>query len=251
MLNNMQHRQLEGAEQFKDAAIERMATDNRPTYPGYPATRLFMETFVEDIPDGPWELNPGEIPSRSETQLFRDLGLAIDSRGRPLHPWLKEMVTNPRIGVLAGRGFYWNWGPNQTADPIIIRHDLAVPHALLIDRGDTGEKAFAGGFVNPGELAVVAAAREALEEALFDPSGFPVRQVYDGPLSDTRATAHAWSHTTAFRFDVPNDVARNLPLGRYKGGDDAAFAEWLPVNNINGRLFGSHNLLLKLALEMD
>jgi len=210
-----------------------------------------MDTFTEDIPEGPWELNPGEAPETCDTQRFREMGLAVDKRGRPLHPWLKEMVTNPDIGVLTGRGFYWQWGPNHTADPIILRHDLVVPHVLLIERGDTGDRALPGGFIDGSEDPAVAAAREGLEEALLDVGGFAARQVYDGPLSDIRATAHAWAHTTAFRFDLPNDVARGLPTERYKGGDDAAFAQWIAVDQVDERLFGSHNLLLKLALEMD
>ncbi len=247
MLNQLQP---EIQKTFKQSALELMADRPNMVYPGYPTGRLVLAEAMADLPDGPWDLNPGEAPEPQDSARFAAMGLELDSTGRPLHPWLAEMVTNPDIGVLAGRGFYWNWGPNKTADPIVIRHDLAVPHVLLIDRGDTGEKALPGGFVDKGELAEIAAAREAREEALLDVSKFICRQVYDGPLSDIRATAHAWSDTTAFRFDVPNDVARNLPTERYKGGDDAEYAQWIPADKLQSILFGSHSLLVGLALNL-
>ena len=250
-------------EKFKELSLEQMEQIFPfETQPGYPTERFFSDQPVVDIPDGPWQTQQLDMPTAEETQAFMRMGLRVDSIGRPLHPWLDQMVTNRNIGVVAGKGSYWNWGGlstdpdnnkrgNETADPIIIRHDLAEPHILLIRRGDNNQLALPGGFHDPGESLENAAAREADEEA-FVPVGdrAKVQRVYDGPVADLRITAHAWPHTHATRFDMQKSQSRNLPIGPYKGGDDAKEAMWLTIPQVNQHLRGSHLILVRMALEM-
>lgn len=225
-------------------------------YAGYPCLRdrLWLDD-TEDLwepvvlPDGPWETSGGELPNIGEQAALSRKGLRLDSYGRPLHPWFDSLLRHPGIGVVTGKGAYWRWGPNYTADPIVLRHDLPEPHVLLIERRDTGLWALPGGFVDEGETPLAAARREAGEEARIDLSDYPAsRQVYSGPLADLRVTAHAWPETTAYRFDLPDTLAKRLPVGPYPAGDDARRAKWLPIEQVGDELFGSHRLLVELAL---
>ncbi len=226
------------------------------TYPGYPARteRLWTDddAWYEplQLPYGPWDTSKGAVPTIPEREDLTTRGLHIDAYGRPLHPWLDMMLTDPDIGVVTGKGFYWNWGPNYTADPIVVRHDLAEPHVLLIERADKTGWALPGGFVDGKESGVEAALREAKEETglaveEFNPS---CAVTYIGPLADLRVTANAWPETTAVRFDIPDAEADKLPNGTWKGSDDALTAGWLPVSELDTKLFGSHVLLIRQAL---
>ncbi len=96
-------------------------------------------------------------------------------------------------------------------------------------------------------------------------------------MADLRVTANAWPETTAYRIDLNLDeksqqkaliemtsdgqfqkIVRNI--GRFalrqkinripwKGSDDAKSAAWVPVSNCGEFLFGSHSLLVELAMR--
>lgn len=146
---------------------------SREKYPGYPdfSDRLYAGNYGQEytmggrliLPFGPWEINghvncteASEAPKIYEELGFIGLGLEIDSRGRPLHPWLKDMIEDAAIGLVTGKGFYHKWGPNKTADPILFHRGSF----LLVRRCDTGNWALPGGFVDPGETTVETSIRE-------------------------------------------------------------------------------------------
>ncbi|MDB5164273.1 MAG: hypothetical protein JWS12_891 [Candidatus Saccharibacteria bacterium] len=246
-------------ELFMRSNLELLA-QNLPvkTYPGYPG---FNERLFTDAPDweppvlplGLWETSGGQVPTIPEQLALANHNLRFDSYGRPLHPWFDDMVSNPNIGVVTGKGFYRNWGPNYTGDPIIIRRDLEVPHVLLIKRRDTGAWALPGGFVDPGENGLRAAMREAREEANLDleqlePS---VQTIYQGPVADLRATANAWPETTAVRFELDNETVRAQQFEMYSETPENPEVEavsWFSTDSLDGLLFGSHRVLIQLAL---
>lgn len=220
------------------------AAKNKEPYKGYPTERLTFDKIPQgdgpiEIPEGPWEHNNTNLPSPSESANFKKAGYAIDSLGRPLHPAFTSMITNPEVGVITGKGAYWNWGPNFTADPIVITQ-TKQPRILLIQRGDTGAWALPGGFVDKGEInPEVSARRELKEEANFDaPTGATL--VYSGVVGDVRTTAHAWPETSAYLYRV----GRHSPI---RAGDDAKDARWFRLQDIDGLLFGSHNFLVSEA----
>lgn len=228
--------------------VARESLKNKNSYPGYPTERLVIdnETFKSsellDLPDGPWNMNNTNLPTAEDTQRFIDAGYVVDSNGRPLHPLIKEMITNPEVGVVVGRGKYYQWGPNYTADPVVITNE-AVRKVLLIRRGDTGNWALPGGFVDGNEDPYDSARRELKEEAGLDIESDGTL-LYRGLVGDSRATAHAWPETSAYRFivDEPFDVL---------GGDDATEARWWSEDALPEGLYGSHLELIKLALERD
>lgn len=215
-------------------------------YPGYPTSRLTLDVNELDgmtdieIPEGPWEINNNNLPSPEVTAKFAAAGYAIDSKGRPLHPGFREMVTDPNVGVVTGRGRYWEWGPNYTADPIVITR-TAYPRILLIKRGDTGAWALPGGFVDPQDTdASMAALRELKEEATLTGVSDP-QEVYVGVVGDKRTTAHAWAETSAYLMQLD----RQVPVF---GQDDAKDARWFRLDQLKQRLFGSHEFLINQAL---
>ncbi len=129
--------------EFMERSIELLENQlNRRNYPDYPDNRYSIvveeiNTGKLEIPDGPWVIKTDDsLPNEIDKQNFLNLGIELDSSGKPLHPWLSQMITNPSVGIVTGKGAYWNWGPNYTADPIVIRHDLKEEHILLIERGD-------------------------------------------------------------------------------------------------------------------
>jgi ADP-ribose pyrophosphatase YjhB (NUDIX family) len=203
-----------------------------------------LETLVENgltIPEGPWDT----IPKRPRPGLLAKEklhGLNLDNQGRPVHPWLGAMATDPEIGVAAGLGEYYQYGPNKTADPIIFKNN----HILLVRRNDTGHYAFPGGHVNKGEHDILAGIRETTEETTLAMRGIlRPRIIYVGPVADVRMTAHAWPETTAMVFELEAE-----PLDKVQGKDDAKWAGWVPVDEaLKLPLYGSHQILLSMAIQ--
>lgn len=230
---------LDGATQewFKNRSLELLGNQlQERNYPGYPA---FEDRFFEDQGDN------FEEPGTWWTEE--------PQAGLPRHPWFNEMVRSKSIGALAGRGFYYHYGANHTADPIVTRHDQDETHVLLITRKDTGALALPGGFQGNRETPFEAAMREFREEARRQllPGSFAMRKVYDGPLADLRVTAHAWPHTHAYHLKLNEDSSRKLSMEPYEAGDDAAMASWVPASEVSDKLFGSHRLLIELALRQE
>ncbi|MFZ1301310.1 MAG: NUDIX domain-containing protein [Candidatus Microsaccharimonas sp.] len=175
------------------------------------------------------------LPTPQETEAFIAAGYNIDKLGRPLHPDLDIL---PEEQQNNGRGGFWNYGPNYTADPIIITTE-AQPKVLLITRKD-GTLAFPGGFTE-GEDPFEAARREAEEEAHYKAPNTRTL-IYEGIVTDPRTSANAWAETSAFLFEVPG----TSPV---VGDDDAQDADWYDANNVPKEMYGSHAALLKMALE--
>lgn len=237
-------------------SLLKAAFERGETYPDYPSyeDRLFtpQQLWERDadgrlkIPEGPWNLTRESdiiLPLQDEQESLVAQGLSLDSLGRPIHPWINSMLGDTAVGVLFGKGTYWKWGPRQTADSIVQLND----HILFVERDDTGATALPGGFINPGEAPLQAAIRETFEETdLVLPA--LARRIYDGPVADLRMTANSWPVTTAYHFNL--GYADTLP--RVKGKDDALHAKWLPAEEaMNTILFGSHQILLRMALGKE
>ena len=221
-------------------------------YPGYPLTHLTaadvsMEaTGAIILPDGPWVKNNTLLPTAAETDAFRNAGYETDSEGRPLHPWLKQMLSTPGVGVITGKGFYHNWGPNYTADPVVLTREI-IPSVLLIQRIDTGVWALPGGFIDPGEKDPLdAATRELYEETHLDinQAGAISELIYQDVVADPRTTAHAWAETSAYLFVIDERVHVGVT-----DPSEVKKAQWFYVDKLPGQLHGSHAVLIELARE--
>lgn len=162
----------------------------------------------------------------------------------PTHPWQGDPAHTEDFQQIDGKGGFWHYGANRTADCVIMT-DEHEPRVALITRKDNGLLALPGGFIDIGETALVAALREAREEIGISLDDAHAEQTYDGPVADHRATRHAWPHTTAFRFIVSEAV----PLC---AGDDASTANWLHIDDLHThKLHGSHATLIEIALTYN
>lgn len=150
----------------------------------------------------------------------------------PLHPWRDRLEQLPE-----GKGNFYYWGPNYTVDPIVIKDDKL----LLIQRGDSGDWALPGGFVDPGEDPVKAGLRELSEETNLTLEDTSPQLVYTGPVDDPRSTLHAWPETTALLWRVNGGYA-------IAANDDAQDAAWVPLNHLPSKLHGSHAALIEQAI---
>lgn len=156
-----------------------------------------------------------------------------------LHPWYGDETHSNSFSDIDGKGQFWHFGPNRTADCVIFS-DEADPRIALITRKDNGLLALPGGFIDLGETALVAAIREAHEEIGVVLDETQAEQIYDGPVADHRATRQAWPHTTAFRFTIPPT--------ELTPGDDAVRADWYLLDDLEkSKLHGSHFSLISSA----
>jgi ADP-ribose pyrophosphatase YjhB (NUDIX family) len=228
-----------------------------PEYPSFDKRLILGPNEIERafngvliLRDGEWEVNlkgtKYDFPDRPAQLNFNKMGFETDAVGRPIHPWFYQMVSDPNIGVVTGKGFYWDWGPNKTADSIVINEEQGIKKVLLIRRKDTGSWALPGGFVDKEEDSLDAAFRELKEETGLV-LGYAARPqcIYRGPVADIRTTANAWAETTAFLMKLAPDSQAFV-----EGGDDADSAAWISLDTAFKEpvLFGSHKYLLQQAV---
>lgn len=127
-----------------------------------------------------------------------------------------------------------------------------MPHVLIIKRQDTGLWALPGGFVDAGENALEAALREAHEETSIDWRHMVTDSwtVYTGPMADIRTTAHAWPETSAYGLLLDPQQTAGLPTGPFGGNiNEVQAVRWLPIHEHKSVGFGSHQLLIELAID--
>jgi ADP-ribose pyrophosphatase YjhB (NUDIX family) len=249
-------------EQVKIAQLSMLRENlEHRTYPEYPPFRDRYFAHVDDtprnneskliIPDGSWTINSHSnrhdqeaFPIIEVQQELSSKGYLLDASGRPLHPWFKEMVENPGIGIVNGKGAYWKWGPNCTADPIVIYRN----RILMVRRKDNGALSLPGGFVDDGEDGLKAGTREAWEETkIVIPSYCIPKHIYEGPVADVRVTANAWAETTAILFVINDD--EDLPPPRKS--KESTWAGWVRMEELAAEdyVHGSHKFLIDLALQ--
>ena len=133
-----------------------------------------------------------------------------------------------------------------TADAVALTlHPEAGLSVMLVRRGSQpfeGRWALPGGFVDPGEELEAAAARELHEETGVSPRRVHLEQLgaYGAPRRDPRGRVVS----VAFLVGLPWTVEP-------QGGDDAADARWMPVEEATRprRLAFDHRTILQDALE--
>ena len=203
-------------------------------------------------------MDPTEIdwePRQDEAWIRFDV---ID--GRPINPC-------EDTGIDYGRGEFGHWGEKKMADALILAYKRMrrwrllprwvaakrVLHMVVVERDDDHGWAIPGGGVEPGETAVRAAIREALEETMVDmqqaTSRFPYSARY---VPDPRASNEAWAVTTPVIFRMPKPV-------KVRGCDDARRAAWVRADSyaalekdirtrFSGKVFPAHKALLQQVL---
>lgn len=130
--------------------------------------------------------------------------------------------------------------PAVTADCVVIVKD-SVPKVLLIQRGSDPFKgcwAFPGGFMDMDETAEQCAIRELKEE-----TGLHISEVIQiGAYSKVDRDPRGRTITVAYLTVIDHPV-------EVKGKDDAAEAEWFPVNELPSLAF-DHKDIMADALKL-
>ncbi len=130
--------------------------------------------------------------------------------------------------------------PAVTADCVVITRE-AEPKVLLIQRGIEPFKdcwAFPGGFMNMDETTEECAIRELEEE-----TGLQIKELHQiGAYSKVDRDPRGRTITVAYLAIVDKPVA-------VIGQDDAAKAEWWPINALPPLAF-DHEDIMRDALEM-
>ena len=142
---------------------------------------------------------------------------------------------NPRgpTGV-SGLGRMRSYGPNFSADGIVMHQD----EVLLIERGDTGQLAFPGGYrefdQDTGEYEdpISAAHREISEETGLILEGLASIITSGLPRYVTRNTDNAWIEDSVVLInisDMPKDELTPVAADDAKKGS----ARWVPLGQVN------------------
>ena len=130
--------------------------------------------------------------------------------------------------------------PAVTADCIVFSR-YPKPQVLLIRRGNEpfkGEWAFPGGFLNMDETVQECARRELEEETGLVVQDIHLVGVYSRPGRDPRG------HTVTPAFLSIMDYALDVC-----GGDDAAQAQWFPLNQLPVLAF-DHGEIISDAMRL-
>lgn len=211
---------------------------------GYPDVASFIGVDWFDLPDdySPTEYTASSVkssvPNWEDPDLdavwYRAQRLSAAGRllirdsvtGRPLNP-------NGPTGV-SGYGRLWSYGPNFSADGIVV-HQNSV---LLIERSDTAQLAFPGGYrefceeTGEYESPVLAALREVHEETNLNLKG-EARIIAQGiPRFVIRNTDNAWIEDCAVLIDA-SDTPKEMLIPT--AGDDAVpgSARWVPLSEVD------------------
>ncbi len=129
--------------------------------------------------------------------------------------------------------------PAVTTDCVVFGFDGVHLNVLLIERGHEpfkGSWAFPGGFLNIDEDAPDGARRELLEETGLQVSNVEQLGAFTRPDRDPRERVISIVYFTLMR------------TGEVTGGDDAAKAQWFPINRLPELAF-DHQQIFEQALE--
>ncbi len=156
---------------------------------------------------------------------------ALDAIGRPVHPYAKELLIE---GVAVERlGALWYFGPNLCVDPILLGASIdGTLKTVIIERGDTGRKAFPGGFLDKNETPIIGAMRELIEETDPSPRISPsdILEYHVLPrvmIPDARTTLNAWIESYPCIFLLKTGLIDRI---KFRGSDDAT-AAWTATLN--------------------
>jgi len=208
------------------------------------------------------------------TSLDQGEPLEFEYNGTPLSELVGREHDGPCAGApknpigrtgLRGRGAFFKWGPNQAADPIVMRvhpskRDAPASARLQLlawKRPDTQEWSIPGGILLDGEddkeavLRILSnrlgnMAANSLARLLGDEADISDNIFYRGYSDDPRNTDNAWTETTAYRFMNTN----NLPFIE----ENACDAAWIDMDMDDARfrnLYGFHRKLSMKAMEEE
>jgi 8-oxo-dGTP pyrophosphatase MutT (NUDIX family) len=276
-------------EQYSPQELDRIATiitdgpyrhspDELPGLHAYPEhkDRLFMDSPGPErlspkrllVRDGPWHIaghanREGQIdidpdvpletfyrPEDTLIQTKNHSQLLYDQYGRPIHPAWRQLLSDKRIGLPTGLGFFWRYGENQTVDPIVHRQMTPEdePEFLLIQRSRGLQWALPGGFRDKADdTSAMTAFRELAEETGLQPTGASHEEVMDKRPVGRRDTIHAWTRNTAVLIHANREYLYDV---KPEARDDAVDAGWFTIRAMQEKLsmFDAHAQYIGAAM---
>lgn len=262
---------------------------------GYPTTdrRLYLPPAVWSkmlhsgeiaIPDGPWHIanHPNrqqaahqhllhdiateESPmSAQQITHWQNLGLLVDTAGRPLHPQAAQLLTMPGIGMFTGPGFHWRYGPQRMGNLGLRRErNGSVEYAMAAVQRSTIKWGMPGGYANAGETMDDAAFREGYEEVGVERKALGAialtAAVLSPPKGFGRDTLHAWGEEWfTFLHSLNNPGLDGIKLETHDEQEVKGVA-WVPLDHVRLSLRGKSpydimtthaKMILKHELELS
>ena len=222
-----------------DLEIRQLKGTLTKSYPKRVVELKYIKKKVRDIEDY----------MRYLQSLLDDNDISYEERKPNLSPKVENLNIED-IDILAVRGPNENYEveeqycykyprPSVTADCIVFTREN-TPQVLLIERGDEPFKgcwAFPGGFMDMDETTEQCAIRELKEE-----TGLEVTDVQQiGTYSKVDRDPRGRTITVAYLAVVESQM-------EVKGQDDAAKAQWFPIDALPDLAF-DHDEIMKDAIE--
>ena len=129
--------------------------------------------------------------------------------------------------------------PSVTTDCVVFGYDGLRLNVLLIERGADpfkGHWAFPGGFLNIDESAQQGAKRELFEETGLRDAHIHQFHTFSAVNRDPRERVISIAYYALVR------------ISEVKGGDDAAKAQWFPLDSVPPLAF-DHEMMLRMAIK--
>lgn len=129
--------------------------------------------------------------------------------------------------------------PSVTTDCVVFGYDGLCLNVLLIERGADpfkGHWAFPGGFLNIDESAQQGAKRELFEETGLRDAYIHQFHTFSAVNRDPRERLISIAYYALVR------------ISEVKGGDDAAKAQWFPLDSVPPLAF-DHDIMLRMAIK--
>ena len=129
--------------------------------------------------------------------------------------------------------------PSVTTDCVVFGYDGLRLNVLLIERGADpfkGHWAFPGGFLNIDESAQQGAKRELFEETGLREAYLRQFHTFSAVNRDPRERVISIAYYALVR------------ISEVKGGDDAAKAQWFPLDSVPPLAF-DHDMMLRMAIK--
>ncbi len=141
---------------------------------------------------------------------------------------------------MKGKKYHYEYPhPCVTTDCVIFGFDGTKLNVLLVERGVEpfkGRWAFPGGFLRMDETAMQGAKRELKEETGLEDAYIRQFHTFTDPKRDERDDARV---ITIAYFAL-------VRISEVKAGDDAAKAQWFPLDKVPSLAF-DHDLILREA----
>ena len=131
--------------------------------------------------------------------------------------------------------------PSVTTDCVIFGFDGTRLNVLLIERGIEpfkGRWAFPGGFLKMNESALMGAKRELYEETGLKDAYIHQFHAFSDPNRDPRERVITIAYYALVR------------ISEVKGGDDAAKAQWFPLDKVPSLAFDHDQILREATIEL-